>query len=503
MFKMKEKTINYIFFIFLLALGVFFVYSAFNTQMLGEDEVTYYYIGEEISQGKIPLFVENKPFSLPLFIPLLYSIFFTIFGPSLGLAKAIIAIFGILTILVTYMIGKKINIWLGLFSAILLLSFPHFPHFSLISYVEIPIAFFSALILYMFLTMDSYKKSIMTGIVMGLGYFTKISTLFLFFSLFVVSVVFYLTKKDKRYFKLGILAIIVASLISSAFVIRNIVAFNYPYGIYAIDLFIKPPEREGGVGQWTQDISPQISQKIPLLNYIFFFSPILFSLLMFGISYLAVNFKEMKPFDRKLLLSSSLIFLLFMVVFLFISATKGSDPRYLSIIFPQIALIGGYFLYKIKDYKKILVIIPAIVILLSIFSGITSAINTAETVRYQPNYVEALEWIKKNTPEDAIIFATYGGSVKYYAERDSVWITVKEFPEIMRSTNSTYMHEMLKKYNISYVFIWRALVAQDIVVPGSNILGVFTYNFLNQALSDPEHFKIAYQNADNIVFELA
>ena len=90
---MKEKHIEYIFLIFLLALSVFYIYSAFNTPMLGEDEATYHYTGKEIMEGKLTLFVENKPVKLPLFVPLLYSVFFILLGPSLQVAKMVIAIF--------------------------------------------------------------------------------------------------------------------------------------------------------------------------------------------------------------------------------------------------------------------------------------------------------------------------------------------------------------------------------------------------------------------------
>ncbi len=140
-------------------------------------------------------------------------------------------------------------------------------------------------------------------------------------------------------------------------------------------------------------------------------------------------------------------------------------------------------------------------IVFSLYSGIITAVNTSNTSRYPQSYIEALTWINENTPEDSIIFTTYSGSVKYFAERDNVW-NINEFPEIMKSTNSTYIYETLKKYDVSYILIWRSLVSQDIVVPGSNILGVFTNNFVDKVLNDKDHFDIAYQNSDNVALKL-
>ena len=108
---------------------------------------------------------------------------------------------------------------------------------------------------------------------------------------------------------------------------------------------------------------------------------------------------------------------------------------------------------------------------------------------------------KTNTKEDSIVFTAYGGSLDYFAERNVIWV-IDEFPDVMHTSNSTYIHDTLKKYNISYILIWRGIVAQDYIVPQSNLIGAFTYNFVNVVSQDQENFDAVFQNQDNIIFKL-
>jgi hypothetical protein len=66
----------------------------------------------------------------------------------------------------------------------------------------------------------------------------------------------------------------------------------------------------------------------------------------------------------------------------------------------------------------------------------------------------------------------------------------------MHSTNSTYIYETLKDYNISYILVWRGILAEDWIIPESNIIGVFTYNFVTQVDADKDHFELVYSNLD-------
>ena len=93
-----------------------------------------------------------------------------------------------------------------------------------------------------------------------------------------------------------------------------------------------------------------------------------------------------------------------------------------------------------------------------------------------------------------------------FADRRNVW-SINEFPDIMTTQNSTYIYDTLEKYNVSYILIWRAIVADRYIVPESNLIGAFTYNFVNIVSNDIQnnnqtHFNIACQNQDDLILKL-
>lgn len=495
---MREDLIEKIFILFLIILGIFYMYLASQTKMLGEDEAFYYELGKDFSQFKYPTFDNlGKPIALSPFVPLIYSVPFMIFGPSLGLAKMIISIFGILTLLLVYLIGKKTNIYYGIIAAFLLLSITLFTHFMFISYVEIPIAFFSALATYLFLTMNSLKKAIITGVILSLAIYTKQSGLLLFLGLILYAIFLYFYEKEKKYFKLSILAVIIGIILMLPIAIRNIFYYNYPY-IHFLNFFFKgpPPPWEGITSKMLSPIMMTIQTYASSLGWIVVLSTI------FSISWLTIEISSKNKITKQLFLFVLISFFFISIYyFLYFFDIAVVEPRYLSIIFPQISLLGGFFLCKLKGKYRYSIFLFFLIIAFSIYSNVTTALSTSNSQRYPDDYIDALKWIKKNTQNDSLIFTTYSGSVKYFAERDAVW-GIKELPEIMKISNTTYIYDVIKKYNVSYILIWRGILGQDFIIPESNLFGIFTYNFLNNVINDTKHFNLTYQNQNNIIFKI-
>ena len=184
----------------ILFLGLFYIFLASTTQMLGEDEAVYYAAATDFSKGSYPAFtVTGRDTSWPPLIPLIYSFFFLIFGPSLGLAKAVTATFGVLTVLLIYLMLKKYDIWLAASASILLLSIPNFTHFMFLSYVEIPIAFFSALMFYIAINSHDRKHVLLAGLIAGLAYYVKGSGIILIPALFLYYMFLFYREKDRKY----------------------------------------------------------------------------------------------------------------------------------------------------------------------------------------------------------------------------------------------------------------------------------------------------------------
>jgi len=496
---MKEDLIEKAFIVFLVVLGIFYLYLASHTQMLGEDEAFYYELGEQFSTSSYPVrYQVSNPQVLSPFISLSYALPFMLFGPSLELGKIITAVFGILTLLMVYLIGKKTNIYYGIISAFILLSITLFTHFMFITYQEIPIAFFSALATLLFLNMNSFKRAILLGAVLSLTFYVKQSGLILLGSFFLYAIFLYFYEKDRKYLKLSIFSIIVSVFFILPFIIRNLYLYNYPHTQF-LNFFFKAPQAVIWEGVTSKMISPLMSD---VQSYTSNFGWLVVISLIFGLSL----FLNKVVSERKI---AKHIFLFVLISFIFLTSYYTFyflniaivESRYFAIIFPQISLLGGYFLWKLKEKNKYFLVLMLLTIIFSVYSSISVASSTAASQRYPSNYIEALNWIKEKTNKNDLIMTTYSGSVKYFAERDTIW-SINELLQIMTTSNTTYIYEMMKKYNISYILVWRDVLGQDFIIPESNLNGIFTFKFLNNVINDSKQFNITYQNQDNIIFKV-
>jgi hypothetical protein len=494
-----DKYVEMSFILFIIVLGFFYVYLASNTQMLGEDEGGYVKQAKDFASMTYPA----DPYGYvpsPL-MPLFYSISFLAFGYSLGAAKAVVALMGMLTLLMVYLFCKRVDKTsflgvnaFGLASVSILLTITYFTHFMLIAYTEIPIALFSILIVYVLMDMKDTKSAVLVGSIMGISYYVRNTTPLIFpAALIIFALVRYFTKKDKQFLKLSFIACLVAAALIAPFVLRNIALFNFPY-IEGLNSFFKPNVTLFPAWE-TSDIIKSLSIST---NFFDVFGYIALFLGIFGIVYL------LQEKNEKMFFMTSLLALFLLVFFIRTALGTGiGDPRYFSVVFPEVALIGGYFISKVSAVRKYL---PLILVMFFVYSVITSAsiaVSTQQSQRYPSNYVDALNWLKQNTAPSNLIFTAYGGSVNYFAGRNSIWASnMNDFPDIMHSTNSTYIYDRLKSYNVSYILVWRGVLSSDWIIPQSNLIGVFTYNFVTQVDNDKTHFNATYSNQDNFIYKL-
>lgn len=495
---MKDTDIEKIFMVFLVIIGILYMFLASQTQMLGEDEALYYGLAGDMSHGSYPAFAPYYalPQALSPMLSLVSSPFFLIFGKSMPIIKAISAFFFLLTLVIVYLIGKKINMWLGIFSSLLLFSISLLSHLSMLAYLDAPTAFFSALVFYMMLRMKNTPDSIVLGIIMGVSFLMKSSCL-LFAPILLVYGVYH-----RKYLKISIIALIVFAIMLAPFIMRNVMLFNYPF-VEGLNVLF--PEPYLGPVWLTQSLIKEISPvSLDLQLYIGSFGWLITILAVFGLSYL-VSKKEGAAEEHNLLLFSAIFILVILLVFNFsyIAGKYILEQRHLTIIFPQLALLGGYFLWKLKALNKYMVAVIILILLVSVYIGTSYAVQTSTMQRYGDSYKESLYWIKGNTDKNDIVFTTYGGSLYYYAERGYKWM-IDEFPQVMETNDSDYIYKTLKdKYNVSYILVWKSLVSSDYIVPKANLIGVYTYNFLNVVMQNEEKFKLVFENNETMIFKLS
>lgn len=498
-----EKKLEIVFIAFVLVLGLYYMWLASGTPILGEDEGLYYSMAKFFANGEYPpMMGSNMNFIVP-FGPLIYSSIFIFTGSSLVVAKIITALFALLTLLLLYIIGKKYNLYFGIFAALITLSIGTFSHLSMIAYFDIPIAFFSLLIVYIMLHLSKLNQAILLGSVFSLACYTKGNIMILLGVLLFYALFKTLSKKDTSYLKFAIISLVFFAIFLIPFATRNLILFNFP-NIEGINYFFKQP-------WWPAWLNVEIAKNISLGQVSLAFYTATFGwlsiiLTIFGFAFLAINCYDTELKDTLLVsvLSIIIMFLAFNITLL--TGSKGLEPRYFSVIFPQLAIISGFFLYKAKEWNKFIPLFILPIIIFSLWSGITTAQLTHNTQRYPSDYIEAMTWLKNNTPSESLIFTTYGGSLMYYADRNWVWATSpcmsQPFPEVMTTRNGTYIYNTLKNCNVSHILIWSATVAQNYIIPESNIWGAFTYNFIDVVTKDTEHFKTVYQNQNNLILSI-
>ncbi|MBI2095895.1 MAG: glycosyltransferase family 39 protein [Candidatus Omnitrophica bacterium] len=103
------------------------------------------------------------------------AVFYKIFGISEFSARFFSALCGIGTVVVTYLIGRKLlNRWTGFLGALVLLSSSHFLRFARFGMLDAPIAFFISIALYFFwLGREKEHYLVWSGVALGLAFMTK------------------------------------------------------------------------------------------------------------------------------------------------------------------------------------------------------------------------------------------------------------------------------------------------------------------------------------------
>jgi len=505
-----EKKIEIIFIGFLVLLGLYYMLLAAETNFLGDDEFGYYYNAKSFSQGTIQILdIYGYPMGFPgLFVTTFTSFFFLLFGPSLAISKTVSTFFGFLTLIIVYLIGRRINVIYGIVSSISLLSIYLFTHFMLLAYVDVPITFFSALILFIFLRNDNFKNTIILGLVLGISYYTKSSALIITLFLFLYSLFKSFKENNLKQLKHIIISILISFLILSPFLIRNIIFFRFPY-YDVINIFFKNYALYPVTfPKWLEDSISTISPvRISLDIFISTMGWPLFIFSIFGFSWLIV-YEKLKPKEKDTLLKSTFFVGTFLLMFI-ITQITGFVPlesRHMFIMFPSLALASGFFMLKLYEKNKWLIVVAIVISLLSLQQSVGTAIATKESQRFPDDHIQAIRWIKTNTEPNDLIFTTYGGSLGYYGERFNIWAARpclgEEFPTLMTTNNGTLINNILKKCKVSYILIWMPTVAQNYIIPESNLWGIYTYNFLNVVRNDTDNFNVTYSNQNNLILKV-
>jgi len=158
--------------------------------------------------------------------------------------------------------------------------------------------------------------------------------------------------------------------------------------------------------------------------------------------------------------------------------------RFLDFLSLPLALFAGYVFWQmIASRQALLKIIAVLAILLIIPSSIIIAAyyNGEPYQQASPDDVSALQWIKDNTPKDAIVFenptsfprvsALSGRAVSYTGQYMDQFHGVNlhyQMQDIMHTSDPAMLHEKLGSYNVSYVFLGSQEMSSPFAGPLTN-----------------------------------
>ncbi len=165
--------------LFLAALSsIFLLFYLGNGSLASWDEGIYASVAKGIVQSgdwlKLTLGGEPWADKPPLGI-WITAFFYKLFGINEFSARLFSALCGIGTVMVTYLLGRKLlNRWTGFLGALVLLSSSHFLRFARFGMLDAPLTFFLSLSLYWFwLGHERNRYLIFSGITLGLAIMTK------------------------------------------------------------------------------------------------------------------------------------------------------------------------------------------------------------------------------------------------------------------------------------------------------------------------------------------
>lgn len=219
----------------ILMLLICFLYTlffAFNTQtQWGQDSFWYMTLGQNLATGNGYTFDGTTPHSqYPPGLPVLLIPLFLLLGNIHLSGLIIVAIFSLLTLLLTYIIAKEKSVLIAIV-AVLLLCFNYlYASFTTSVLTEIPFAFFSLLGLYLFIKGFEKPKLFMYAFpIIAFSCLIRYDGFFLIFPMLFYS--YFKRKQVKNLFTKDsiLIGIGIGVLILGAWFLRNFLAFNNPF----------------------------------------------------------------------------------------------------------------------------------------------------------------------------------------------------------------------------------------------------------------------------------
>ena len=408
--------------ILFFSLGVIVV--GLSSKLYLGDEVTHYRFAKGIfTQGERitfdPLFGKNYANQVDYLIPPLWHILLAFLWKIAGrisfpLAQVYHTIYYALLLFSTYRLGKEIyGEEEGKYSMILVGTLPMIVSFGILFYVDVPLAALTTLTFFLILK----RKYLFAGIGFGLMLFTKWSGVA--FGIPFVLTILFLNYKDKFLMK-----ILIFSLASLIIILPDIywrekhaskedrwigdtqtILKNFVFGV------------SNNINKWITPKRPSPKESVEKISYAHnsTFLSIKDHVKYFGVPLLSLLIIYL--FKRKYLRKDGLLWMPIFFYFLFfiLFFNIDADIRYLLPISPFLCVIASKGIVSWEKKRlKILFLVICLIQFLSVLGYVYSQRHITPAIQ------DGINYIKSNTPEDAIImYPEY--NLTEYTNRRIVW----------------------------------------------------------------------------------
>jgi len=332
-----------VFFIFLL------VYTALLLLYLDYapirwDETPHLYGGLLLSRGEFEEYLRESSFYPPLF-DVTTALYFKIIGLSVFSARLVAVTFGLLSIWIVFEYAYKLygprN---ALISSVLLASMPGFVILCRMALIETMLIFFfsiSLLLFFSWMRTNNDKMLILSGITLGLGFLVKYQMV-IGGIIILISLVYFgkqrLTTKLSKF----LIILIVAGAVVAPWVVLTYQ--QYATKMFGKWLYVAGMGNEERLAYSTRFPTPifyliEMTQPYPHIH------PIIFPVYILSLLGLGLWLWRRRESDKFSLITFAAVYLVFTII-------TSKDWRYITLIFPILAVSASEFILFLWDKAK-------------------------------------------------------------------------------------------------------------------------------------------------------
>ncbi len=485
--------------IFLFSLGVMLA-GLGSTLYLG-DEITHYRFAKGIfTQGERiafdPLFGRNYSIQVNYMIPplwhLLLAFLWKIAGRiSFPLAQVYHTAYYALLLLSTYLLGKEIcGEEEGKYSMILVGTMPMIVSFGILFYVDVPLAALSTFTFFLLLK----RRHLLAGFGFGLTYFTKWSGVA--FGIPFLLIILFLNYKNNSLRKILIFSVASLLIILPDLYWREKHASKEDRWIGRAETTLKSfvSGVSNNINKWATPKRHSLEESIKKVSYAHnsTFLSVKDHLKYFGLPVLLllIIYLFKRPFLKKAWLLWMPIFFYFIFFALFFNI--DADIRYLLPISPFLCIFASKEIALFEKKRlKILFLSICLVQFLCVLGYVYSQ------RRIPPAVQEMINYIRDNTPKDAIImYPEY--NLAEYTNRRIVWTSDFWKLEDVFWGGNELARNLLVGNKIHYILIKKTKIYDD---QARRHLRGYPLSFI-QSLSTSEFFEKKFDNKELSLWEL-